>query len=96
MSGGKDGQEPPESQKKRMKLFDDARATADLKKRGALMKNVFDLTADAFETIGVCLAVNSFGIARNNLQNVPKAYPNAWSWPNPGPALPQQFFFSKS
>ena len=96
VSGGKDGQEPPESQKKRMKLFDDARATADLKKRGALMKNVFDLTADAFETIGVCLAVNSFGIARNNLQNVPKSYPNAWSWPNPGPALPQQFFFSKS
>ncbi len=34
VSGGKDGQEPPESQKQRMKLYDDARATADLKKRG--------------------------------------------------------------
>jgi peptide/nickel transport system substrate-binding protein len=96
VSGGKDGQEPPESQKKRMKLYDDARATADLKKRGALMKQVFDLSAEAFETIGVCLAVSAFGIAKNNLQNVPKAYPNAWSWPNPGPALPQQFFFTKS
>ncbi len=96
VSGGKDGQEPPENQKRRMKLFDDARATADLKKRGELMKGVFDLTADAFETIGVCLAVNAFGIAKTNLQNVPKAYPNAWSWPNPGPALPQQFFFSKT
>ena len=93
VSGGKDGQEPPESQKRRMKLYDDARATADMNRRGALMKQVFDLTADAFETIGVCLAVNAFGIVRNNLQNVPKAYPNAWSWPNPGPALPQQFFF---
>ncbi len=29
VSGGKDGQEPPESQKQRMKLFDEARATAD-------------------------------------------------------------------
>lgn len=96
VSGGKEGQEPPESQKKRMKLFNEASATSDLKKRGVLMKNAFDLTADAFETIGVCLAVNSFGIARNNLQNVPKSYPNAWSWPNPGPALPQQFFFSKT
>jgi peptide/nickel transport system substrate-binding protein len=93
VSGGKDGQEPPESQKRRMKLYDDARATADMNRRGALMKQVFDLTADSFETIGVCLAVNAFGIVRNNLQNVPKAYPNAWSWPNPGPALPQQFFF---
>lgn len=94
VSNGKDGQEPPESQKKRMKLFDDARATADMAKRGAAMKELFDFTADAFETIGVCLGVNAFGICKNNLQNVPAKYPNSWSWPNPGPALPQQFFFS--
>jgi peptide/nickel transport system substrate-binding protein len=94
VSGGKDGQEPPEGQKQRMKLFDQARATADLEKRAALMKQVFDLTAEAFETIGICLSVNAFGICKNNLQNVPARYPNAWTWPNPGPALPQQFFFS--
>ncbi|WP_069883289.1 ABC transporter substrate-binding protein [Bosea sp. BIWAKO-01] len=94
VSGGKDGQEPPEGQKQRMKLFDQARATADLEKRAALMKHVFDLTAEAFETIGICLAVNAFGICKNNLQNVPQKYPNAWTWPNPGPALPQQFFFA--
>ncbi|MBI1243841.1 MAG: ABC transporter substrate-binding protein [Alphaproteobacteria bacterium] len=94
VSNGKDGQEPPESQKKRMKLFADASATADIAKRGAIMKELFDLTADAFETIGVCLAVNTFGIAKNNLKNVPVKMPNAWSWPNPAPALPQQFYFS--
>jgi peptide/nickel transport system substrate-binding protein len=94
VSNGKDGQEPPESQKQRMKLFNDALATADLAKRGEIMKQLMDLTADAFETIGVCLAVSAFGIVRNNLQNVPQKYPNSWSWPNPGPALPQQFFFS--
>ncbi|MET3910479.1 peptide/nickel transport system substrate-binding protein [Bradyrhizobium sp. S3.3.6] len=94
VSGGKDGQEPPESQKQRMKLFDQARATADLQKRGEIMKQLFDLTADAFETIGICLAVNAFGICKTNLANVPAKYPNSWSWPNPGPALPQQFFFS--
>ncbi len=96
VSNGKDGQEPPEpeSQKRRMKLFNDALATSDLAKRGQIMKELMDLTADAFETIGVCLAVNTFGVVRNNLQNVPQKYPNAWSWPNPGPALPQQFFFS--
>ncbi len=94
VSNGKDGQEPPESQKRRMKLFNDALATSDLAKRGQIMKELMDLTADAFETIGVCLAVNTFGVVKNNLQNVPQKYPNAWSWPNPGPALPQQFFFS--
>ncbi|MFO1149984.1 MAG: ABC transporter substrate-binding protein [Alsobacter sp.] len=94
VSGGKSGEEPPESQKQRMKLFDDARATADMQKRAEIMKQLFDLTADAFETVGVCLAVNAFGICKTNLQNVPQRYPNSWSWPNPGPALPQQFFFT--
>jgi peptide/nickel transport system substrate-binding protein len=94
VSGGRDGQEPPESQKRRMKLFDDARATPDIARRGAIVKEMLDLTADAFETIGICLAVNSFGIAKNNLRNVPLKMPQAWSWPNPGPSLPQQFFFT--
>ncbi len=94
VSGGKDGQEPPESQKQRMKLFDEARGTADLAKRGALMKQVFDLAAEAFEPIGVCLSVNAFGIAKLNLANVPSKEPDSWSWPNPAPAMPQQFFFT--
>ncbi|MFH5776298.1 ABC transporter substrate-binding protein [Paracoccus broussonetiae] len=93
-SNGADGEEPPESQKQRFKLFDEARATADLNKRGEIMKQVFDLTAEAFETVGVCLAVGGFGIIRNNLRNVPETQPDSWSWPNPGPALPQQFYFT--
>ena len=75
-------------------MHSDARATADLRKRGEIMKQLFDLTAEAFETIGVSLSVNTFGIVKTNLQNVPQKYPNSWPWPNPGPALPQQFFFS--
>ena len=64
--------------------------------RYQLDQRVFDLCADAFETVGICLAVNSFGICKTNLENVPKSYPNAWTWPNPAPALPQQFFFSRA
>jgi peptide/nickel transport system substrate-binding protein len=93
-SNGAKGEEPPESQKKRFKLFDEARSTADLDKRGAIMKQLFDITADEFETIGVCLAVGGFGVIRNNLRNVPEKQPDSWSWPNPGPALPQQFTFN--
>lgn len=94
VSGGKDGQEPPQHQKQRMKLFDDARATGDLAKRGAVMKQLFDVAAEEFEILGVCLGVNAFGIAKNNLQNVPQKYPASWSYPNPAPVLPQQFWFS--
>jgi peptide/nickel transport system substrate-binding protein len=93
VSNGRDGEEPPESQKQRMKLFDVARGTADMAKRGAAMKELFDLTADAFETVGVCLAVNAFGVANSKLRNVPLKMPASWSWPNPGPSLPQQYYF---
>jgi peptide/nickel transport system substrate-binding protein len=93
-SNGQKGEEPPESQKKRFKLFDEARSTADLDKRGAKMKEIFDIAAEEFETIGVCLAVGGFGIIRNSLRNVPEKEPDSWSWPNPGPAMPQQFYFT--
>ncbi|HEX3349355.1 MAG TPA: ABC transporter substrate-binding protein [Acetobacteraceae bacterium] len=94
VSGGKDGQEPPESQKQRFKLFDVARGTADMQKRGDTMKALFDIAADAFETVGVCLAVNAFGIVSNKLHNVPMKEPGSWSYPNPAPSLPQQYSFS--
>src|SRR5262249_52201930 len=46
VSGGKQGEEPPDSQKQRMKLYDQARATVDLDERHKLMQQVFELTAD--------------------------------------------------
>ncbi|MCR8723510.1 ABC transporter substrate-binding protein [Frigidibacter sp. ROC022] len=93
VSNGTQGEEPPESQKQRMKLYDQAKATVDLEERGRLMHQLFELTADAFETVGVCLGVNTFGVCRNNFLNTPKREPDSWTYPNPAPALPQQFFF---
>ncbi len=93
VSHGKQGEEPPESQKERMKLYDQARATADIAKQGALMHKVFELCADAFETIGVCLAVSTFGECKNNFVNVPKKEPDSWTYPNPAPSLPQTYTF---
>ena len=93
VSGGKQGQEPPESQKQRMKLYDEARATANPDEQGKLMHQLFELTADAFETIGVCLAVSTFGICKNHVINAPKKEPDSWTYPNPAPTLPQQYAF---
>ncbi len=93
-SGGREGIEPPPNHRQRMQLFDQARSTVDTAEQGRLMRQVFDLAAEAFDCFGVCLAVNLFGIASNRLRNVPARMPNAWSWPHPGPALPQQFFFT--
>jgi peptide/nickel transport system substrate-binding protein len=91
VSGGAQGEEPPESQKQRMKLFDQAKATVDEDERGELMKQVFGLCADAFETVGVCLAVSTAGICKDNFLNVPDQEPDSWTYPNPAPSMPQQF-----
>ena len=93
-SGGREGQEPNDNHKQRMRLYDQARATTDVRRQGELMKQILDLAAEAFDCFGVCLAPNLFGIASNRLRNVPARMPYAWSWPHPGPALPQQFFFT--
>ena len=77
-----------------MDLFDQARATSNVQRQGELMKQVFDLAAESFDVFGVCLAPNLFGMASNRLRNVPASMPSSWSWPHPGPALPQQFFFT--
>jgi peptide/nickel transport system substrate-binding protein len=93
-SNGREGMEPPESQKRRMALFDQAKSTANVGRQGELVAEILNLSADAFECFGVALAPNLFGIASNRLSNVPERMPNSWSWPHPGPALPQQFFFT--
>ncbi len=91
VSNGKQGEEPPESQKERMKLYDEARATADPEKQGVYMKKVLELSADAFEWVGVCLAPSTFGACKNGFANVPTKEPDSWPYPNPAPSLPQQY-----
>ena len=93
-TNGKEGAEPPENHKRRTKLYDEARSISDTKRQGELMKEILDLAADSFDAIGICLAPNLFGIANNRLRNVPAKMPGAWSWPNPGPSMPQQYFFT--
>jgi peptide/nickel transport system substrate-binding protein len=93
-SGGRQGQEPPPNQKRRMELYDQALATSDVARQGELMKQVFDLAAESFDVFGICLAPNLFGIASNRLRNVPARMPRAWSWVTPAGSLPQQYFFA--
>ena len=93
-TNGREGAEPPANHKQRTKLYDEARSISDTRRQGELMKQILDLAADAFDAIGICLAPNLFGIANNRLRNVPAKMPGAWSWPNPGPSMPQQYFFT--
>ncbi|MEO1988278.1 MAG: ABC transporter substrate-binding protein [Martelella sp.] len=94
-SGGEKGEEPPESVKKRLELYDQARATADPQKRIELMQQVGDIAAEEFEVIGLSKAVPTYGIVKNGLRNVPESMPSSWYYATPSPTLPQTWFWAK-
>ena len=93
-SGGKTGEEPPVSVKERLKLYDQARATADPDKRVALIKQIAEIAADEFEVMGVTKKVPTFGIRKTKLRNTPKSMVNSWYWPTPGPAMLTQYYWA--
>ena len=53
--------------------------------RAALFKKVLDTAKDQFYTIGISLPPLSFGIATNEMGNVPEKQPYSWIYPTPGP-----------
>jgi peptide/nickel transport system substrate-binding protein len=94
-SGGQRGEEPPASVKKRMQLYDQAKATADPDARRALMHQIADIAADEFEVMSVSKTMPRFGIVKNDLRNVPESMPSSWYYATPGPALPQLWFWAR-
>jgi len=56
------------------------------------MKEILDIAAEQFYTIGISTEPNSYGIVRNNFRNVPKSMPNSFDYPHPAPDNPSQFF----
>ncbi len=95
MSGGKEGEEPSPSMKKRLALYDKWQVAANDEQAAVAFKEILALAAEEFEVIGVMLPPDSPAIRRNTLINVYEKMPAGWSYPNPGPALPQQWFFAK-
>jgi peptide/nickel transport system substrate-binding protein len=95
LSGGKDGEEPSESMKKRLALYDEYKKTADPDKQAELFRQIHQEAADAFEVVGISLAPDLFGIVKNNLGNVPAVVPGGWMYPDPGPTLPQTWYWKQ-
>ena len=94
-SGGKKGQEPNASMKKRFDIFANYKATADAAEQKKLFGQIHDIAADEFEVFGIVTDTDRIGIMNTKLRNVPESMPRAWMYPNPGPTLPQQYYYAK-
>lgn len=94
-TGGKEGEEPPETVKQRIALYDQSRSTGDPEERRKLLMEIAQIAADQFEVMGVAKAAVTYGIAKNNLGNVPETMVNSWFWPTPAPVLPQTWYYKQ-
>lgn len=95
LSGGKDGEEPSESMKERLALYDAFKQEADQEKALDIFRQIHQLAADEFEVIGVSLAPNLVGVVKRGLMNAPHQLPASWMYPDPGPALPQTWYWQQ-
>ncbi|WP_172296435.1 ABC transporter substrate-binding protein [Pseudoruegeria sp. HB172150] len=95
LSGGADGEEPSESMKKRLELYEAFKAEADQEKALDIFREIHQMAADEFEIIGVSLAPNLVGVVKKGLMNVPEAIPASWMYPDPGPTLPQTYYWAQ-
>jgi peptide/nickel transport system substrate-binding protein len=95
LSGGTDGEEPTESMKHRMALYDQFKRSAEPADQLAIWKQILQEAADAFEVIGITSRASTYGVVNSKLRNVPGALPGSWMYPDPGPTLPQTYFYAK-
>ncbi|MDF0603784.1 ABC transporter substrate-binding protein [Psychromarinibacter sp. C21-152] len=95
LSGGEQGEEPTESMKTRLALYDEFKQEPDQEAAMAIFRRIHQMAADEFEIIGVSLAPNLVGVVKRNLMNVPDQIPSSWMYPDPFPTLPVTYYWAE-
>ena len=75
-----------------MELYDQISATPDAEKQREMLKQLLDIAAEQFYSIGTVLEPTGFGIVTNRLRNTPESLPLSWIYPTPNPCNTCQFY----
>lgn len=86
------GEEPPEEVKAIFAKYNEVKAAPNPEAMKAAMQEVLDMAAEQFFTIGLVQNDPVFGIARNNVRNVPDPLPIAGQLWFPAPYTAQIYF----
>lgn len=78
-------QTPPPAVAKQHELYNQFRQEPSAERRTELFKEILQIAADEFWVIGVALPATEYGVARNDMGNIPQNQPYSWVYPNPGP-----------
>ena len=92
LSGGKEGEEPPEELKKNIERWEKMKTTMDEEERIRLGKEILRSEAENLWTIGVVGVAPVPIIVKSNLRNVPKEIPFGWDLYFSTIAHPEQYF----
>ncbi|MGQ9369770.1 ABC transporter substrate-binding protein [Azospirillum sp. ST 5-10] len=84
--------EPPAAVKRQVDLYRRIAETTDPDRQDRLMREVLEIAADEFYTLGIALVPGNDGIVRASFANVPAAMTESWIYPTPGPTNPPQYF----
>jgi peptide/nickel transport system substrate-binding protein len=93
-SGGRCGEEPPADFKELMELYNQILTTTSDEKRKELFAKIIEADEKNLWVIGLVHDPPDYYVAAKNMFNLPKKDFQSWTYPNPGPIRPEQFFFS--
>jgi ABC-type transport system substrate-binding protein len=95
-SKGEEGEEPPETIRHQLELYDEANATPDPDEQRRLMKEILAVAKEGFYVIGTNLPAQGYGTVANRLKNWPRfTIQGVWIYCSPGPTNPSQYFITK-
>ncbi|MGP1394191.1 MAG: ABC transporter substrate-binding protein [Inquilinaceae bacterium] len=91
---GKEGaEEPPAHVKRQLALWDELNATVEQGRRTELMREILQIAADSFYTIGIVVPLADYGIVSNRMKNVPAKMEGSYWFAPPGPTNPSTYYF---
>lgn len=92
LTSGKEGEEPPESIKERIKLYEAGKTAVTLEDRLAIYKQIADIAADEFEIFTINYHDTRYGVKKTKLRNVRPEVAKSGQYPA-ALILPQTFYW---
>jgi peptide/nickel transport system substrate-binding protein len=93
-SGGKQGKEPPKEIKELMDTYSEILSSVSDKKKKELFAKIIAANEKNLWVIGLVHDPPDFYVVANGMHNLPKKDFQSWTYPNPGPIHPEQFFMT--
>jgi peptide/nickel transport system substrate-binding protein len=93
-SRGETGEKPPPETLRQLELYWQIVATPDEAERKELFRQILQIAKEQFYAIGTVRIPTGYGIAKNNLQNIPDLIPESHVWACPANSNPEQWYFA--